>query len=174
MATILEAKSSLHKLLFGTASNVDTAAAGNALQGRSYYDGYDSIGNRTATTTNGQSSDYATNGLNQIISRDMPGTTEVAGFAASSASVTVASQPTTRQLDYFYRQRPLANTSGPAWANLAISATLPGARTPVKHDRFIWPKPWNNLAMTTMVICSLMVVGTMGALLMGSGRVFVF
>ena len=110
----------------GTSANVDTTAAGNALQGRSYYYSYDPIGNRTATTINGQSSAYSTNSLNQIVSRTTPGYADVAGTAASNATVTVAGQSTTRQFDYFYRQHPLSNTSGPLWASLAVSATVPG------------------------------------------------
>ncbi len=110
----------------GTDPSVATTAAGDALQGRSFYYAYDSLGNRTATTTNGQSSNYTTNHLNQIVSRTTPASTDVSGFAASNATVTVAGQPTSRQFDYFYRQHGLNNASNPVWASLAIHASVPG------------------------------------------------
>lgn len=110
----------------GTNPNVDTTAASNALQGRSYNYGYDSIGNRTTTTANGQSSTYVSNSLNQIISRTVPGYADVSGFASSNATVTVSGQSTVRQFDYFYRQNAVSNASAPVWSTFAVSATVPG------------------------------------------------
>ncbi|MEO7697896.1 MAG: RHS repeat-associated core domain-containing protein [Opitutus sp.] len=127
----------------GTSLAVDTAAAGNALQGRSFYYGYDSIGNRQATTTNGQSSSYSTNNLNQIVSRSTPAFADVAGAAASNATVLVGGQTTTRQFDYFYRQHPVDNpyTDRPFWTNLSVSATAPGATSASENRFFYLAKP---------------------------------
>ncbi len=113
---------------------------GTVLTGRndSSYD-YDLLGNRKSVTHNGNTATYTSNLLNQYTQRTVPGVFDVAGAAASGATVTVNSSTSgvTRHGEYFFKGHALTNTSSPAYTTLAVSdgtttANLPAfvAKTP--------------------------------------------
>lgn len=70
---------------------------GTQVSGQQYGYGYDQIGNRTSTTTNGQHSFYTSNLLNQYSQRTVPGVANITGTANLTTNVTLNQQPTIRQ-----------------------------------------------------------------------------
>jgi RHS repeat-associated protein len=92
---------------------------------------FDNVGNRTASRAGGNASGalrqslYTTNALNQYELRTVPGAADVAGTAHPSATVTVNGGQTARRGDYFYREMPVNNSAGPAYAQVGVV----GART---------------------------------------------
>ena len=84
-------------------TKVGTSAT--VLTGRNDAHTYDSIGNRSSVTHNGNTAAYTSNNLNQYSSRAVPGFFDVAGGAASAATVTVngSNSGVTRHGDYFFK-----------------------------------------------------------------------
>jgi RHS repeat-associated protein len=93
------------------------------LGGRDDAFAFDNLGNRTTTTHNGNTSTYTANTLNQYTQRIVPGIFDVAGAAASGATVTVNSSSTgvTRHGEYFFKSHALSNSSGAAYSVLDVS-----------------------------------------------------
>lgn len=87
---------------------------------------YDDIGNRKTAATNGQTSTYTSNNLNQYSQRTVPGAVQVFGTAATDAAVTVNGQATTRQAENFYRSVPVTNTAQGVWSDLAVNGVRTG------------------------------------------------
>ena len=86
---------------------------GNPVEGQQFGYAFDGIGNRTSTTTNGRPLvSYNSNALNQYTARDVPGTFDVIGSAAPTASVTIDGTATTkRHGDYFAGTLTVSNTA---------------------------------------------------------------
>ncbi len=104
-------------------------SGGVAALGQDYAWTYDDIGNRRTATTNGSSSNYAANDLNQYVRRTVPRVVDVTGAAESLATVTVAvnggvPQPASRQNERFHRQ--VAVDNGTAAQNVQL--TINGVR----------------------------------------------
>ena len=96
-------------------------ADGSPVAGQIFAYGFDDIGNRTATTNNGDNAVYTANLLNQYEERGVPGRARVMGSALPEAIVTVNTEQTTRQQDgYFHWSMPVVNTNGPAYPGVSI------------------------------------------------------
>src|SRR3954447_6514442 len=84
--------------------------------GQQFEYSYDDIGNRVQTKSGGDNSGgslrvagYTNNSLNQLTSREVPGTLDVMGTALSSATVTVNGQAASRKGAYFDDAVPVDN-----------------------------------------------------------------
>ncbi|MCF7837910.1 MAG: hypothetical protein K9N49_04700, partial [Candidatus Marinimicrobia bacterium] len=94
---------------------------GLPVAGQSFAYGFDDIGNRTATTNNGDAAAYQANLLNQYEQRDVPGRADVLGRANPEAVVTVNSQVATRQeAGYYHRALSVANTNAAGYPELSV------------------------------------------------------
>jgi RHS repeat-associated protein len=90
---------------------VKKLAGGTPINGEQFGFSFDSIGNRSSSTVNGQTAAYTANLLNQYTNRTVPSVLDVLGTAATNATVTVANQSTLRQGEYFFKQRIVTNSS---------------------------------------------------------------
>ncbi|MEO6246029.1 MAG: RHS repeat-associated core domain-containing protein [Opitutaceae bacterium] len=81
---------------------------------------FDDIGNRKRATTNGHTSSYVANAVNQYVQRSVPGLIDVTGSAASTATVTANLQPTQRQGETFFRAVPVDNSTAAQNPAIAI------------------------------------------------------
>ena len=86
-------------------------ADGQPVAGQQFGYSFDGIGNRTGTVTTGGTAGYAPNALNQYTERDVPGTVDVIGSAASTATVTINGTSTTRHGTYFAGTVAVSNTA---------------------------------------------------------------
>ena len=109
-----------------TSEQTKLGGSATVLTGRDDAYTWDNIGNRTSspgTTHNGNTAAYTTNALNQYTSRTVPGIFDVAGGAASAATVTVNGSSTgvTRHGDYFFKGQSMANSPNTIFSTLAVS-----------------------------------------------------
>jgi RHS repeat-associated protein len=107
-----------------TSEQTKLGGSSTVLTGRDdSYGAYDNLGNRSTVTHNGNTATYTTNLLNQFTQRTVPGIFDVAGSAASGATVTVnsSSSGVTRHGDYFFKGQPLSNNPNAAYSTLAVS-----------------------------------------------------
>jgi len=109
-------------------------ADGTPVAGQQFEYGFDDIGNRTATKAGGnenganlRSASYTPNLLNQYTSRTVPGAVDIMGVSFATNTVTVNGQAAYRKGEYFRKELPIANTSGPVWTNITVSATGQGS-----------------------------------------------
>jgi hypothetical protein len=111
----------------------DTAAT--SLPGLSFAYTFDTLGNHTQAVSNAQTSAYSLKpgGLNQYVTRTVPGVLDVVGTASASASVTVNFQPTQRSGEAFWSQLAVNNSAGPVWQNVSIIAANPASNAIVKQ-----------------------------------------
>ena len=100
-----------------------------AVLGQQYGYQFDNIGNRTTATTNGRTSTYTPNNLNQYAQRTVPGAVDVLGNAGSNATVTVNGSATQRQGGYFNKELTADNSAAPALSTATISATATSGTT---------------------------------------------
>ena len=96
------------------------------LTGRDDAYAYDNMGNRSSTSGtshNSNTASYTVNALNQYTQRTVPGVFDVAGGAASGATVTVnsSSSGVTRHGEYFFKGQSMSNNPNPVFATLAVS-----------------------------------------------------
>ena len=131
-----------------TIEQTKIGTSATVLTGRNDAYAYDNIGNRSSTagtTHNGNTASYTTNALNQYTSRTVPGIFDVAGSAASAATVTVngSNAGVTRHGDYFFKGQSMANNPNAVFSTLAISdgtttanlaAFLQGTPEPMSYD----------------------------------------
>jgi YD repeat-containing protein len=89
---------------------------------------FDTIGNRTQTKAggdqNGQNqrlANYSANNLNQITSRDVPGTNDIIGVALATNSVAVNGLPAFHKWEYFWAAVRTNNASSPAWEDVTVA-----------------------------------------------------
>ncbi len=88
---------------------------------------FDDIGNRVGAKSNGTTSDYAANLLNQYLRRSIPGVIDVTGAAAADATVTISAgkdfpQPVARQGEAFHRQVSVENAMRAVTVDVRVSA----------------------------------------------------
>jgi RHS repeat-associated protein len=102
---------------------------------------FDQIGNRNTATTNGRLSTYTPNDLNQYNSRTIPRAFDIIGKAATTASVTVDGNPTTRLDEFFYKE--LAAGSGPVHTPYVVQATDANGTTTRSGGKFLPATPEN-------------------------------
>ena len=102
---------------------------GTPVAGQQFEYGFDTIGNRTNTVTNGRSAGYSPNNLNQYTQRTVPGYLDILGTAASNATVTVNLQPTNRKGDYFHTTLQFSNTSSAIYTNIWVVGVRKNAGT---------------------------------------------
>jgi len=105
------------------------------LSGRYNLYAWDNIGNRATsagTTHNGDAANYTTNALNQYTARTVPGIFDVAGAAASGATVTVngSSSGVTRNGEYFFKWNSISNNPNPVYTTFAVSDGTTTANVP--------------------------------------------
>ena len=84
---------------------------------------------------------YTNNLLNQITSRAVPGTNDIHGIAHASATVTVNGQSTYRKGEYFWKDLPIANQSGPALANVTTLGAMVGTTNTTIGKAFLPQNP---------------------------------
>jgi RHS repeat-associated protein len=115
-----------------TSEQTKLGGTSTVLTGRDDGYAYDNAGNRETVTHNGNSATYSANGLNQYTQRTVPGVFDVAGAAASAATVTVSSSSSgvTRHGDYFFKGHALSNSPNPVYSLLAISDGTTTANLP--------------------------------------------
>ena len=90
---------------------------------------FDDIGNRKQTTAGGDFSgsnlrlaSYSANNLNQITTRDYPGTNDVIGAALATSAVTVNGQTAWRKGEYFWSTAKTNNASHPQWLGVTVAS----------------------------------------------------
>ena len=83
---------------------------GTLVPGQQFDYSFDTIGNRMQTEAGGDANganlrlaNYSVNNLNQITSRDYPGTNDIIGVAPASNSVTINGQTAWHKWEYFWR-----------------------------------------------------------------------
>ncbi len=119
------------------------------VNGRAYRYHFDGIGNRTQVEQSRDSGQadrsfgYTPDALNQYAAMTHPDFVDVAGSAAPAATVTVNSQPVTRQGGHFRKELTEDNSSGPQWIDASVtdgttitdgSLALPAASTTPTYD----------------------------------------
>jgi RHS repeat-associated protein len=106
-----------------TSEQTKLGGAATVLTGRDDSYAFDPVGNRSTATHNSNTATYTANALNQYSQRTVPGVFDVAGAAASAATVTVngSSSGVTRHGDYFFKGHSMSNGSGAAYSTLAVS-----------------------------------------------------
>jgi RHS repeat-associated protein len=102
---------------------------GTPMPGQQFDYGFDTIGNRTQTRAGGDQTggnqrvaNYSVNNLNQIISRDFPGTNDIVGAALATNSVTLNGQPAWHKWEYFWGTVTTNNTAAPAWLTATVAS----------------------------------------------------
>lgn len=85
---------------------------GSAVGGEQFGYGFDNIGNRTSTKSNGRAASYSSNSLNQYTSRTVPGAVDIIGTASRDAEVTVNNQPAIRKGEHFHKALSIDNSGG--------------------------------------------------------------
>ena len=100
---------------------------GTPVAGQQFEYAFDNIGNRTSTKAGGDQSgaglrpaSYSVNTLNQITSRDFPGTNDIIGAALATNSVTVNGVTAYRKVEYFRGTVGTNNSSAPAWLGVSV------------------------------------------------------
>ena len=103
-------------------SGVKKLPDGEPLNGYEFGYGFDDIGNRTQTVTNGRTDTYTANTLNQYTQRTFSGAIDVVGKADPLADVTVNTVAATRQGNFFHGELPVTNTSAPVYPEIEVKA----------------------------------------------------
>lgn len=98
-----------------------TATSQN-IPGWDYGYDFDEIGNRKTATTNGRTSTYGANPLNQVTTRTVPRAFDIFGKASAGSSVSVNSQAAVRLDEWFSKEVSTANT-GDALVPYSVAAT---------------------------------------------------
>lgn len=110
-----------------TSSQTNFVNTTTAVLGRTFGYAYDPIGNRTSSSQDTATTTYTPNSLNQYTQRTNPGQVVATGLAPANANVTVNSQATTRQGEYYHKALGVSNASNPVWAGLTIASDLGGS-----------------------------------------------
>ncbi len=111
---------------------------GTPVPGQQFEYGFDDIGNRrtakfggdnTGASTALRSSSYAINLLNQITTRDIPGSFDVLGIADSSSTVSINSSSSGiyRKGQYYQKSISVSNGSVPVWQSVAVTTSGGGS-----------------------------------------------
>ena len=102
---------------------------GTPVAGQQFGYTFDDIGNRKQTQRGGDASGgnlrtalYSANDLNQITSRDYPGTNDIVGVALATNSVTVNGQTAYRHGEYFWSTVQTNNTASPKWQGVTVAS----------------------------------------------------
>jgi len=102
---------------------------GTLVPGQQFDYSFDTIGNRTQSKAGGDQSggglrlaSYSVNNLNQIMSRDYPGTNDVIGVALATNPVTVNGQPAFHKWEYFRGTVGTNNNTSPAWLTAVVGS----------------------------------------------------
>ena len=100
---------------------------GTPVPGQQFGYAFDDIGNRTQTQTGGDEAganlrlaSYSVNNLNQITSRDYPGTNDVIGVAVATNAVTVNGQTAWRKGEYYWATVKSNNTAAAQWEGVSV------------------------------------------------------
>ncbi|MGA2160405.1 MAG: RHS repeat-associated core domain-containing protein [Verrucomicrobiota bacterium] len=106
-------------------------ADGTLVPGQQFGYLFDTIGNRTQTKAGGDASgssaalraaSYSVNSLNQITSRDHPGTNDIIGVALATNGVTVNGQTAWRKGEYFWSTIKSNNTAASQWEGVTVAS----------------------------------------------------
>ncbi len=124
-----------------TAELTTLGGTATTLTGRVDAYAYDNFGNRASTagtTHNGSASNYTTNSRNQYIQKTVPGVFDVAGAAASGATITVdgSSAGVVRHGEYFFKAHSISNSSA-FYTTLSVS----DGTSPVSLPAFVAGTP---------------------------------
>ncbi|MBX3749992.1 MAG: RHS repeat-associated core domain-containing protein [Opitutaceae bacterium] len=116
-------------------TSVDLAGSPANIAGRQDSDySYDTIGNRTSVTHNGQTATYTADDRNRYTQRTVPGYFDVAG-AVPGSTVTVTEhgvgnpQTASRNGSYFFNAYPLTNTGNAVYTQLDLTDNSSPANT---------------------------------------------
>ncbi len=100
---------------------------------------FDDLGNRTSAVTNGRTSTYSTNSLNQYTSRTVPSYADVIGKAKPTTAVTVNSLAATRQGEEYHKELSVDNSAAPVYLSTSVKGTL-GSDTAEVNGKLFIPK----------------------------------
>jgi len=112
------------------------AADGTPLPGEQFGYGFDAIGNRLSTTTNGRAATYTPNNLNQYTGRTVPGAADLIGSSAPNVDVVVNGQAADRSLSNLRWSKTLTldNSAGPIFAPVHVEARSSGTTNVLEDD----------------------------------------
>lgn len=108
---------------------------------------FDTVGNRTQTKAGGDQTggnqriaNYSANTLNQIVSRDYPGTNDVVGVALATNGVKVNGQTAFHKGEYFWGAVSTNNTASAKWQQVTVASgggsTAGGMYVPKTPEQF--------------------------------------
>ena len=130
---------------------------GTLVPGQQFGYAFDTIGNRSQTKAGGDQNganqrlaNYAVNTLNQITSRDYPGTNDVVGVALSTNSVTVNGVAAFHKWEYYSGTVSTNNSSSAEWEQVAVSSggstSMGGLYVPKTREQFAYDLDGNLLS----------------------------
>jgi len=88
--------------------------------GQQFGYGFDDIGNRVSTDTNGRPASYSPNNLNQYTERTVPGAVDVIGSSEPEATVTVNNMATQRKGAYFHKELSVLNLATAQYPAISV------------------------------------------------------
>jgi RHS repeat-associated protein len=118
---------------------------------------FDTIGNRNQTKAGGDQNganqrlaNYAVNTLNQITSRDYPGTNDVVGVALTTNSVTVNGAAAFHKWEYYWGTVSTNNLGSAEWQQVSVSSggstSTGGLYVPKTREQFAYDLDGNLLS----------------------------
>ena len=127
---------------------------GTPVPGQQFGYSFDTIGNRSQTLAggyqNGQNqrvANYSVNTLNQVTSRDYPGTNDIIGVALATNAVTVNGLAAFHKGEYFRGTVSTNNTAGAKWQQVTVTSgggtTLGGLYVPQTREQFLYDADGN-------------------------------
>ena len=111
---------------------------------------FDEIGNRKTTATNGRTSTYGANSLNQITTRTIPRAFDILGKASAGSSASVNSQAASRLDEWFSKEVSTANT-GDTLVPYSVAATDATGTTTHTGENSLWQRPRYSFTTTTEI-----------------------
>ena len=119
---------------------------GSPVAGQQREYAYDDIGNRLSTAEGGDTlgaglrlGSYGPNLLNQYTNRTAPEALDVIGIANALADTTVNGQTATRKGEYYRRELPIDNASGPDYVAITNQAVLAGQTNTTSGHLLVGP-----------------------------------
>lgn len=122
-------------------SGIKRNTSGQAIHGYQFGYSFDGIGNRLASSVNGNSATYTPDNLNRYQARTVPAVVTLLGKAASNATVTVNSQPSVRDGEDYFAQLAVSNGVAPVFLNATTVATSPSGMASLAGRIFVPKSP---------------------------------
>ena len=123
-----------------TSAERKKTASGQSVPGWSFGYDFDEIGNRKSATTNGRTSIYTANSVNEVDTRSIPRAFDILGKASPGASVAINGQPAIR-LDEWFSQELSTAANGSTLVPYSVSATDATGTTTRSGGKFLPATP---------------------------------